>query len=129
MILNALQEKKGFIGYFMLCRYLNGRGYIRYGCNAGYKGKYKPKSNPKNRLFPCPILCPDSKIYVSRVRYYCKKLQEEGKIFLKKMRFDDSNNPNSDTKPHGKGDVFVMISLTEDLSWLPQKNKITNYIN
>lgn len=133
-IKNALQEKKIFIGYFMLCRYLNGKGYIRYGCNAGYGNKYKPKGNPKNRLYPCPILCPDSKIYLARVRYFCRKLHKEKKIFLEKIRFVDSNNPHSKTEPHKKGDIFVIISLQklqeEDLlPFYPQKNKITNYIN
>jgi len=108
-ILKALEEKEIFIGYYMLCRYLNGKGYIRYGCNAGYNGKHIPKSNPKNRLHPCKILCPGKKIYHSKVRYWCKKLEMEEKLFLEKKVYEDSDNPNSITKPHKKGDIFVII--------------------
>lgn len=109
-ILNALEERGVFIGYYMLCRYLNGRGYIRYGCNAGYEGKFKPKSNPKNRLHPCKILCPGTKIYYSKVRYWCKKLAIKKKLFLEKMIFEDSKNPYIKTKPHKRGDIFVKIT-------------------
>ena len=124
LIINALQEKERFIGYYMLCRYLNGKGYIRYGCNAGYEGKHKPKSNPKNRVFPCPVLCPNSSIYVSKVRYWCKKLEEEGELFLEKVKYIDFNNPNVKTKPHTTGDIFTIISLEkENYSWHRKKNQ------
>lgn len=109
LILDALDEKEIFIGYYMLCRYLNGKGYVRYGCNAGYDGKFIPKSNPKNRIHPCKILCPGTKIYHSKVRYWCKKLEKEGKLFLAKTIYEDSDNPNVPTKPHKKGDIFVII--------------------
>ena len=103
MILEALEEKEIFIGYYMLCRYLNGKGYIRYGCNAGYN-----KPDTKNRLNPCKILCSGSKIYRSIVRYYCVNLEKEGKLTLETKLYPDSQNPNSKTKAH-KLDLFVII--------------------
>ena len=110
-ILESLQEKKIFIGYYMLCRYLNGKGYVRYGCNAGYPDNDK---SGNARLHPCKILCSDTLINLSRVRYYCKKLEKEGLLFLKKRMFYDSTNPNAITKGHLK-DVFVFIALNEDI--------------
>lgn len=110
-ILAALEEKKIFIGYFMLCRYLNGRGYKRYGCNAGYN---KPFTNGKDRLHPCKILCPGTKIYHSKVRYWARKLEKENKLFLEKMQFYDSKNPNSKTKAH-KLDLFIIIAKSEEI--------------
>ena len=106
VILTALDEKEIFIGYYMLCRYLNGKGYIRYGCNAGYN---KPFTNGKDRLHPCKILCPGTKIYHSKVRYWCKKLEKENKLFLEKKLYKDSKNPSSTTEPH-KLDCFVIIT-------------------
>lgn len=117
LILKALEEKGIFIGYYMLCRYLNGKGYIRYGCNAGYT---KPFTNGKDRLHPCKILCPGTKIYHSKVRYWCKKLEKEKKLFLVKTTFLDSKNPNSETEPH-KLDIFVIIALS--------KERFDNFIN
>ena len=110
LILKALEEKEVFIGYYMLCRYLNDKGYKRYGCNAGYS---KPFTNGEDRLHPCKILCPGTKIYHSKVRYWCKKLEKEKKLFLVKTTFLDSKNPNSETEPH-KLDVFVFIAKTEE---------------
>lgn len=118
-IINALEEKKVFIGYYMLCRYLNGKGYVRYGCNAGYK---KPFTNGRNRLHPCKILCPESKIYHSRVRYWCEKLAKKHDLFLEKRTFQDSKNPNSETEPH-KFDIFVIIALNKEIF----ENFINNY--
>jgi len=108
-IMKALQEKEIFIGYYMLCRYLHGRGYFRYGCNAGYN---KPLTNGKDRRFPCPILCPNTKIYYSKVRYHCKKLEKLGKLFLDKRFFLDSVNPNFPRKKK-REDIFVFIYLQE----------------
>ena len=99
MILKALEEKKVFIGYFMLCRYLNGRGYIRYGCNT----------NTNTRVDPCKILCPNTKIYRTKIYYWCKKLYQEKKISLEKVIYEDFQNPNSWVKKHKTGDVFVII--------------------
>ena len=110
-ILESLQEKKIFIGYYMLCRYLNDKGYKRYGCNAGYPEDDK---SGNARLHPCKILCPDTQINPSKVRYYCKKLEKEGLLFLEKRIFYDSSNPNAITKGHLK-DIFVFISLNEDI--------------
>ncbi len=106
-ILDALTEKSIFIGYYMLCRYLNGKGYIRYGCNAGY---IKGHTNGRDRLSPCPILCKNSKIYYQRVRYWVNKLAKEKKVFLMKIKYNDSQNPNSWCKPHKTYDLFVAIS-------------------
>lgn len=117
LILEALEEKKVFIGYYMLCRYLNGKGYIRYGCNAGYN---KPFTNGRDRLHPCKILCIESKIYHSRVRYWCEKLAKKNKIFLERRTFQDSKNPNSKTEPHNL-DIFVIIA--------PNKETFDNFIN
>ena len=105
-IINALEEKKVFIGYYMLCRYLNGRGYIRYGCNAGYN---KPFTNGKDRLHPCKILCPEAKIYHSRVRYWCMKLEKENKLFLEKKLYEDSVHPNFFRRKK-RLDTFVFIT-------------------
>ena len=103
LIIKALKERKVFIGYFMLCRYLNGKGYIRYGCNAGYR-----KGNMKDRIEPCKALCPNSKTYRTKIYYWCKKLEKEGKLFLKKRLYYDSKNPKSKTLPHML-DWFVFI--------------------
>lgn len=111
LILEALEEKEIFIGYYMLCRYLNGKGYVRYGCNAGYQ---KPFTNGKDRLHPCKILCPESKIYHSRIRYFCLKLFKEKKVFLKKSQFYDSLNPSSIAKPHSK-DLFIIIAQSQQV--------------
>ena len=107
-ILNALKEKKCFIGYSQLCRYLNGKGKIRYGCNAGY---LPGKTNGKNKLNSCKILCPNSKIYHSKIRYWCLKLEKQDLISLKKIKYKDFKNPNSETKPHKTHDIFILITL------------------
>lgn len=111
LIMSAVEEKKVFIGYFMLCRYLNGRGYIRYGCNAGYE---KPYTDGKDRINSCPILCKGSKIYRTKVIYWVKKLESRGNLFLVKRKYQDSKNPNSKTEPH-KLDLFVFICLNEEI--------------
>ncbi|BDI54983.1 MAG: hypothetical protein QIT40_gp25 [Lokiarchaeia virus VerdaV4] len=102
LILGALKERKVFIGYYMLCRYLNGKGYKRFGCNAGYDSK------KENRIDPCPVLCPGTKIYRTKIYYWCKKLEKEGKLYLKKRLYYDSKNPYSKSLPH-KLDFFVFI--------------------
>lgn len=109
LILEAVKERKVFIGYHMLCRYLNGRGYIRYGCNAGYN---KPYTNGKDRINPCPVLCPETKIYRTKVYYWCLQLEKENKLFLEKRKYFDSKNPHSKTEPH-KFDIFVFIALSK----------------
>lgn len=107
IILLAIQEKEIFIGYYMLCRYIHGKGYIRYGCNAGYK---KPDTNGKCRLYPCKVLCGGTHVYYQRVRYFCLKLAKLNKVFLMKVRYKDAKNPNSTTTPHRTSDQFVIIS-------------------
>jgi len=94
----------------MLCRYLNGRGYKRYGCNAQYKYPYK--SNDK--INPCPILCKGSKIYPGRIRYWVMKLFQEKRLFTIKRLFYDSKNPNSANSPMLR-DNFRFICLNNDI--------------
>lgn len=108
-ILKALQEKEIFIGYYSLCRYLHGKGYTIYGCNAGYN---KPLTGGKDRRFPCPILCPNTKFYYSKVRYHCLKLEKLKKLFLDKRFFLDSINPKFPRKKN-REDIFVFIYLQE----------------
>lgn len=108
-ILEAIKKKKIFIGFYMLCRYLNGKGYKRYGCNAGYK---KPFTNGKDRLNPCPILCPNTDIYYSRVYYWSKKLEKQNEIFIKKIHFYDSKNPDSNNSSK-LNDIFCLICESE----------------
>lgn len=103
LILKALNEKKVFIGYYMLCRYLNGKGYKRYGCNT--------KTN--TRINPCDILCKDSKIYRTKIMYWVKKLYSEGVLYQEKILYKDSKNPTSNIEPH-KFDVFVIITKTKE---------------
>lgn len=109
LIIEAIKERKVFIGYMMLCRYLNGRGYIRYGCNAGYP---KNKTLGRDRIHPCKVICPGSKIYPSKIRYWCIKLSKENLIFTKKVLYEDSKNPFSWVTPH-KLDTFVIITKTK----------------
>lgn len=103
----ALLEKDIFIGYAMLCRYLNGRGYIRYGCNAGYE---KGHTHGNDRLNPCPILCPGSQIYYQRVRYRCMQMAKQKKVFMMKIKYKDAENPLVNNWPHRTFDQFVIIS-------------------
>jgi len=107
-ILKALGQKEIFIGYMMLCRYLNGKGYVRYGCNAGYPVDDKSGNAKRD---PCPILCPDVNHSLSKIRYHAKKLGREGKLFLKTTKFYDSKNPFSRTSPKMM-DVFTFICLS-----------------
>ena len=109
-IIKALQEKKIFIGYYMLCRYLHGKGYTRYGCNAGYN---KPLTHGKNKINPCPILCPKTKIYYSTVRYHCLKLEKMKKLFLDKRAFLNGINPKSQRKVD-RDDIFVFIYINQE---------------
>jgi hypothetical protein len=110
-ILKALNRKHIFIGYMMLCRYLNNRGYIRYGCNAGYPEDDK-SGNAK--IDPCPILCPDANYSIGAIRYYVKKLASKNRIFIKTIKFYDSKNPYSHTAPK-KMDIFTVICESKDL--------------
>ena len=110
-IIQALQDKKIFIGYSQLCRYLNNKGYKRYGCNAGY---LLGKTKGKNRLNPCKVLCTQSKIYHSKVRYWCLQLKDKGIINLEKVKYLDSKNPNSNTIAHKTYDIFILITLKND---------------
>lgn len=104
-ILNALDRKGLFLGYMMLCRYLNHRGYIRYGCNAGYPEDDK---HGNAKIHPCPVICPDDRHSLSRIKYHVKKLAKQEKVFIKTAKYYDSKNPYSDTAPK-KLDLFTFI--------------------
>ena len=80
-VLLAIREKKIFIGLKMLCRYLNCRGYVRYGCNAGYPQNDK---SGKSRLDPCSRICPNRQYALSSIRYNVMKLSDQGLIYTKK---------------------------------------------
>ncbi|MBA7492411.1 hypothetical protein ES702_02961 [subsurface metagenome] len=108
-ILKAISEKKIFIGLHMLCRFLNNRGYIRYGCNAKYKYPYKPK----NKINPCKSICKNNAYYPSKVRYWIMKLFKENKIYTQLLLYLDSKNPNSKITP-SKYDLFRIITINKD---------------
>jgi len=65
LILKALNKHSYFIGIHQLCRFLNNKGYIRYGCNAKYKKDINNKKTIK--INPCNSLCKNSK-YI-KVKY------------------------------------------------------------
>ena len=62
----------------------------------------------------CKVLCPGTKIYHSRVRYWCKKLESQRKLFLEKMHYYDSKNPNSTNKPH-RLDLYIIIAQSKEV--------------
>ena len=110
-ILESLQEKNIFIGYYMLCRYLNDKGYTRHGCNAGYEGPFTPKSNPKNKKNPCKSLCPGTKVAHQRVRYFSRKMRDNDLLYLQKVMMDDSINTDIPWYRNAdRLDVFVIIA-------------------
>ena len=110
-ILESLQDKKIFIGYYMLCRYLNDKGYTRHGCNAGYEGPFTPKSNPKNKRNPCLFLCPGTKVTHQRVRYFCRKMRDNDLLYLHKCMIADSINTDIPWYRNAdRLDVFVIIA-------------------
>ena len=121
-ILQSLQEKKIFIGYYMLCRYLNDRGYTRHGCNAKYN---KGKTNGRDRLNPCNIVCVDTKVYYTRVRYWCKKMFGGNMVYLQKVIMTDSINPDVPWYRNAERlDVFVVIARSAiDFQKWWKKNK------
>lgn len=124
-ILKALKRKRIFIGYMMLCRYLNNRGYIRYGCNCGYPEDDK-SGNAK--IDPCPILCPDVSHSIGSVRYYVNKLAKKGRLYRKTIEFYDSKNPYSLTSPK-KLDRFTIICKSEKMfQKFIDQNKIMRFI-
>ena len=127
-ILESLHDKKIFIGYFMLCRYLNDRGYTRHGCNAGYEGPFKPKSNPKNKIYPCKVLCADSKVYYSRVRYFSRKMSQNNLLYLQKCMIDDSINTDIPWYRNAdRLDIFVIIarSAIDFQKWWNENKKVS----
>lgn len=107
-IQSAIYEKEIFIGYYMLCRYINGKGYKRYGCNVGYDKSVGTKG--KDRLSPCKILCPNSKDYYQVTRQRTIRLAEMGYIYLQKVVMEDSINLDVDWyRNKTRKDVFVLI--------------------
>jgi len=104
LILNALNEKEIFIGVYMLCRYLNGKGYKRYGCNT----------ETNTRINPCKILCPKSNIYRTKIMYWVNKLSKLNLIYQEKILYKDSRNPYSKIIEH-KFDVFNIIAKSEGI--------------
>lgn len=125
-ILNVLEKKKIFIGLSMLCRYLNGRGYIRYGCNAGYLSDNK-SGNAK--ISPCPVLCPKTKIIPPKIRYWVMKLAEEGKLYTIVREFYDSKNPYSKNAPMLR-DKFRFITINKNFyQEFIKKNTLEKYLH
>lgn len=125
IIFEAIQKRKIFIGYMMLCRYLNGKGYIRYGCNAGYP---KDDRSGNARINPCPILCPNTEFYPSKIKYHIKKLGDKNLIYIEKRLFYDSRNPNSDNYEH-KIDLFVIIAKSKEIfDKFMEKNTLEKYL-
>jgi hypothetical protein len=108
LIMKALKKKKSFIGMHMLCRYLNGLGYQRYGCNVQYTPPYKGK----DKINPCPILCPGTDLSLQKIRYWVNKLAEKGKLFTKTTHYPDSKNPNSSVEAK-QLDVFRFVCQTK----------------
>lgn len=130
-IQHAIYEKEIFIGYFMLCRYLNGKGYKRYGCNAGYDKSIGTKG--KDRLNPCKILCPNSKDYYQVTRQRTIRLAEMGYVYLQKIVMEDSINPDVGWyRNKTRNDVFVLIASTKNIleKWIKKNNcvKISPFI-
>jgi hypothetical protein len=127
-ILHALQEKKVFIGIYMLCRYLNGKGYIRYGCNAKYRDGIKGKKTIKN--YPCNRLCSPKKWYYSKVRYWLYKMENMGLIYLEKLSYGDSVNPDIKFyRRKFRSDIFLFITMTKKRLKSFLKRHPTNYMS
>ena len=122
---HAIYEKEIFVGYYMLCRYLNGRGYTRYGCNAGYDKSIG--TNGKDRLNPCKILCPRERYYYTKVRSLVIKLVEMGYVYTKKVNILDSINEDLPTYRKAKRfDNFVLIAGSQKIidKFLLEENTI-----
>ena len=102
LILNALKKYNYFIGLHQLCRYLNNKGYIRYGCNAKYTDDLNTIKKKTIKINPCKILCFNSNIYIS-------------KIFSILIKYKDFKNPYVNTEKHRTFDIFRFISLNKNI--------------
>jgi len=115
LIIKALKQHFYFIGIHQLCRYLNNKGYIRYGCNTKYKDDIYSEYKKTIKINPCKILCKDSNIYLSKLYYWIKILEKNKQLFTILIKYKDSKNPNSYIKPHKTFDIFRFISLNKDI--------------
>ena len=115
IILNALNIHSYFIGIQQLCRFLNNKGYIRFGCNAKYKDNINIKKKKTIKINACKILCPNSRIYYSKVHYYINLMEKNNELFTILIKYKDSNNPKSNIKPHKTFDIFRFICLNENI--------------
>jgi len=115
LILNALEIHNYFIGLHQLCRFLNDKGYIRFGCNAKYRNDINSKKKKTIKINPCKILCINSNIYLSKVYYWIKVMEKNKEIFTILIKYKDSKNPNSNIINHKTFDIFRFICLTKDI--------------
>ena len=122
LILNALNSHPYFIGIHQLCRYLNNKGYKRYGCNAKYKDNINIKKKKTIKINPCKILCMNSEIYLSKLYYWINLMSKNKEIFTILIKYRDSKNPNVNTVPHKTFDIFRFISLTKETYLTFKKN-------
>ena len=115
LIINSFKSHKYFIGISQLCRFLNNKGYIRYGCNAKYIDN--PNINKKKtiKINPCKKLCKNSNIYKSKLSYWINKLSYSKEIFSILIMYKDSRNPNVKTIEHKTFDIFRFISENIDI--------------
>ena len=111
LILNALNIHPYFIGLHQLCRFLNNKGYIRYGCNAKYKDNINSKKKKTIKINPCKVLCNNSKIYLSKVYYWICLMEKNKELFTILIKYKDFKNPNVNIKPHKTFDIFRFISF------------------
>jgi len=113
LILKALNKHSYFIGIHQLCRFLNNKGYIRYGCNAKYKKDINNKKTIK--INPCNSLCKNSKIYKSKIYYWIEKMTKSNELFSILIKFKDFKNPFVNTEKHKTYDIFKFISLNKNI--------------
>ena len=125
LIFKALDKHLYYIGLLQLCRFLNNKGYIRYGCNAKYKDDINSNKKKTIKINPCKILCSKSNIYFSKVYYWITIMDRKNEIFTILIKYKDSKNPNVNTKPHKSFDIFKFISLTKETYLEFKKN---NYL-
>ncbi len=113
LILKALISHSYFIGLHQLCRFLNKKGYIRFGCNAKYKNDINGKKTIK--INPCKVLCLNSNIYLSKIYYWIKIMEKNKEIFTILIKYKDFKNPKSLTKKHISFDIFRFICLNSEI--------------
>lgn len=111
-ILYALKKHNYFIGLHQLCRFLNNKGFIRYGCNIGYMDDLTIKKRKTIKINPCKLLC-NTNIYPSKLLYWIKKMYINKELFTILIKYQDSQNPFVETKKHKTFDIFRFISTNE----------------